>query len=1359
MIRRRPGKFDLLVEQMNEGSASHFKESTPTSQAFPELDGKYQIEERIGGGGMGVVYRAHDARLQRTVALKFLRTDITADPEAKARLLVEAQSAAGLDHPNVCTIYEIGETSQGNLYLVMPYYQGETLQEKLHSGPLSIDETIDYITQIGAGLQQAHAMGIVHRDIKPANLLVTSEGVVKILDFGIAKRPEDQLTRDGSRLGTLAYMSPEQLQSEAVDHRTDVWALGIVLFELLTGSRPFQGEYEYALMYALLHEKPLDMKAFLPDAPAHLETAIHRALEKERPERFQSVSEFIQALSTQDSSPRTTSTPPPASQISSPTVQRKEERIQATVTLSIVGGYYELAEELTSDQLAEKVALLEQKAQQIATDHNGILHRFSAEEIMMLFGVQNSQEDFGQRAARAISQLHAILEELSSQGVDFSLTTGMVTGSIIVRGSQSQIEVTGKPISLARRLATQAEEDSIVLEAETSRLIRSSFDLEDLPPLKAGKGPAISCYSLGTEKAQAAPMRGSIERGLTHFTGRQRELDTILRSFERVKLGEGQFVTLSGEAGLGKSRLSYEFRKSISEQEATLLIGRCQTHGSRTPYLPFIEVLRMALGIDKLLAADIKAETVLESVEELSADLEAMLPAYLYLLGLEHPEYPKINQSEPELLYRALFESIVALFTTLAQEKPLVIILEDWHWSDEGSQRLLNQIIDFLSLHPVLVLVPYRPSYVPNWGHSESHVPIRLRPLVESDTVSMIQAMLDIEVVPEYVSTLLLERTEGNPFFLEELVTSLVEAKLLDVHEGQLTIHGTINQASVPNTVQAVLRSRIERLSIEERSILQAASVVGRTFTRQLLTHIVSNQDNLDNHLDAIRKLGLFQQTRVVPELEYRFKHALVQDVAYDSLLAHQRKQLHGQVATAMETLYPEIAEEQPFRIANHFAESEHWEKAVYFGEKAANFAWTTIQYEKALGLYNLILDWLSHYKDRDLAKHERIRMLFLKDQICEGLYHIDERKATLDALYNEIRDSDNKQHLCNYFLRKAEWLATTQNPKESESLFNKALEIAETLDDVKTSRKAFRSIGWYYWLIGNYQKAEAFNLRALESLDNTLDSEEALGIYASLATLAADQGRYDQAHKYLEPILEDLEETTLTLQVTATYIKGQIQYQMGNIEEATKTLEHCIQIWNKNISLASSDHRPGRFGRRNWTYILLGTIKLKSNRFEEAEALFRTAVEHQQEAAQQVDVEYGDSLMALGNCLINVHKELEGIEYLEKANAIFDTFSAKGRIIDVNISLALAYERLDNYPGAFVMWERVKKYASEVQQEDKVHLAMEGKARVARLQDRPPRNHHRPLPGSPRLCNTNRCPRQTGRSPQYHGHPRLGTR
>ena len=250
----------------------------------------YRILEHIGGGGMGVVYKAEDLRLSRTVALKFLPPELTRDPEAKARFLQEARAASGLDHPNICTIHEVGETDDGQLYLAMPHYEGEILRQKIERGPLTIDEATDIAQQIARGLAKAHRGGIVHRDIKPANVIVTGDGVVKILDFGLAKLiGMAAITRTGSSLGTPAYMSPEQARGEEVDHRTDLWSLGVVLYEMVAGHRPFRGEHEQAVLYSLLNEEPKPLAEVRPDAPPELEHIVDGLLAKNPADRYPTI--------------------------------------------------------------------------------------------------------------------------------------------------------------------------------------------------------------------------------------------------------------------------------------------------------------------------------------------------------------------------------------------------------------------------------------------------------------------------------------------------------------------------------------------------------------------------------------------------------------------------------------------------------------------------------------------------------------------------------------------------------------------------------------------------------------------------------------------------------------------------------------------------------------------------------------------------------------------------------------------------------------------------------------------------------------------------------------------------------------
>ncbi|MFQ5674896.1 MAG: protein kinase, partial [bacterium] len=254
----------------------------------------FKIVDYLGGGGMGVVYKAEDTNLKRTVALKFLPVELTRTSDAKARFRKEAQAASALDHPRIGTIYEINETEDGHMYIAMAYYEGETLKQKMSARPMSVDKAIELVLQIANGLATAHEKGIIHRDIKPANIIITTEGFVKIVDFGLAKLDDStRLTKSGTAMGTPAYMSPEQAKGKQVDHKSDIWALGVIFYELLTGKLPFWGDNDMSMLYNIVNEPPQPVSKLNSKIPAQVEKVIDKVLSKDPQIRYDSVDEFI----------------------------------------------------------------------------------------------------------------------------------------------------------------------------------------------------------------------------------------------------------------------------------------------------------------------------------------------------------------------------------------------------------------------------------------------------------------------------------------------------------------------------------------------------------------------------------------------------------------------------------------------------------------------------------------------------------------------------------------------------------------------------------------------------------------------------------------------------------------------------------------------------------------------------------------------------------------------------------------------------------------------------------------------------------------------------------------------------------
>ena len=340
----------------------------------------YKIIEKLGEGGMGIVFKAEDTKLHRPVALKFLPSSLTSDSEAKERFIKEARAASALDHPNICTIHEINETEDEQMFISMACYEGMTLTDKIAKEQISIDEVIDIATQTVSGLTKAHQRGIIHRDIKPANLVVTEDGHVKILDFGIAKLiGESKSTQENLQIGTIAHVSPEQIKGENFDHRTDIWSLGVVMYEMLTARLPFEGEYDQAIIYSILNEEPTPIKEIRNDVPGELNEIVIKCLRKKDDDRYQSADELLKALincmESQRNSGRT---------VGEPESSERQRKLSAIMFTDMVG-YTALMQ--TDEHKAKKNRDRHRKVmEKLIQDYHGLILQYYGDGTLSVFG-------------------------------------------------------------------------------------------------------------------------------------------------------------------------------------------------------------------------------------------------------------------------------------------------------------------------------------------------------------------------------------------------------------------------------------------------------------------------------------------------------------------------------------------------------------------------------------------------------------------------------------------------------------------------------------------------------------------------------------------------------------------------------------------------------------------------------------------------------------------------------------------------------------------------------------------------------------------------------------------------------------
>jgi tetratricopeptide (TPR) repeat protein len=477
----------------------------------------------------------------------------------------------------------------------------------------------------------------------------------------------------------------------------------------------------------------------------------------------------------------------------------------------------------------------------------------------------------------------------------------------------------GDTTNLASRLQTQAEPGDILVHETTARLVQGDMRLETLAPIEVrGKTEPVSIYKVIGTLPRRSPIARRNERTLSQFVGRERELATLEELFYQVETGSGQIVGIVAEAGGGKSRLLYEFRQRLADKQVTYLEGRCLSYGQTIPYHPIIDILRHNCDIRETDGPESIAEKVGFALQELEMDSEEAAPYLLHLLGIQEGT-ASIAQLTPEAVRTRTFEFLRQMSLKGSQKRPLILEIEDLHWIDHTSQDYLASLVENLPGASMLLLTTYRPGYHPQWLDKSYATQLSLHSLARPDALNVMHSIRRHAELPEHLEQTIIAKAEGNPFFLEELTRAVIE-------------HGDFQvEMVVPDTIQGVLSARIDRLPEEHKRLLQTASVLGREFPLRLLEEIWDGSGSLDALLSDLKRLELIFEQAGAEETQYVFKHALTQDVAYESLLMARRQMLHAVVGQTLEMLYEDRLEDIYDRLSYHYARTDNAAKAVAY--------------------------------------------------------------------------------------------------------------------------------------------------------------------------------------------------------------------------------------------------------------------------------------------------------------------------------------------------------------------------------------------------------------------------------------------
>lgn len=632
--------------------------------------------------------------------------------------------------------------------------------------------------------------------------------------------------------------------------------------------------------------------------------------------------------------------------------------------------------------------------------HGGMVNQVTGQRVTAVFGLPAAHEDDPLRAVRAA---RAVLHP----GTDGERRLGLraaVESGLVVTGAggpdEGRFAVAGAPLDAASALLPRARADGLIVGTTAYRTVGQMLRTR---PVRNGR--ALAGYHVLGEATDVAGPMPATRQGLTPFTGRADALRQLHRALADTLAGAGQLVTVSGEAGRGKSRLVAEFLAGLDTGAVTVREGRCHAYGTATPYHPFLDAIRRALLDEPEAPPETQRERLVERVLSLEPALEAHLPFYLHLLSLPAGEQPLPGHLQGDALRHAFEEALGAGFAALARQRPSVLVLEDWHWADEASEGALRHLAGLVPALPLLLVVLYRPEYVPEWLPPAGQLPLVLEPLVAEEVAAMLAHLWETGTVPDELAGRIARQTAGNPYFVEELGRALDEAGTVQRRaDGSMALpEGEALQ--LPETVEATLRARVDRLAPGPRETLRRAAVLGRHFERRLLAAIHPAPQRLVADLDRLIAAGLVQPTAVLPEPAYRFRHDLAQATVYDSLLLSQRRELHGTVGAAIERLYAGQLEAHYESLAHHFSRSADTDKAIDYLEKAGDKARASFAMTTARTYYGLAIEQLRHRPSHPDADRRFVSVAIKWARLSTGLpsedmlHALEEAQARAEAV------------------------------------------------------------------------------------------------------------------------------------------------------------------------------------------------------------------------------------------------------------------------------------------------------------------------------------------------------------------------
>jgi class 3 adenylate cyclase/tetratricopeptide (TPR) repeat protein len=855
------------------------------------------------------------------------------------------------------------------------------------------------------------------------------------------------------------------------------------------------------------------------------------------------------------------------------------ERKQVTILFADLKDSTELIRDLDPEAAQQLLDPALRHMMDAVHRYEGTINQVLGDGIMALFGAPIAHEDHAIRACYAALAMQAAMQEYTEEvrrahGLEMRIRIGLNSGEVVVRAIGNDLHMdysaVGQTTHLAARMEQLATPGSIRLTAATLRLVEGLVQVNALGqvPVK-GLSEPVEVFELVEASAIRRRLQAAAARGLTRFVGRDREIEALGQALERGAEGHGQVVAMVGEAGVGKSRLVYEFVHSHRTEGWLVLESASVSYGKATPYFPVIDLLKRYAHVEEHDEARTIRAKVMGQVLTLDDTLQETIPALLSLLDALPEDSPFQKLDPPQRRQRTL-DGLKRVLLRESQAQPLVLVFEDLHWIDAETQTLLDNLVESLPTARVLLLVNYRPEYQHGWGSKTYYTQLRLDPLPPVSAEELLQALLSDgpSLVP--LKRLLIERTEGNPFFLEESVRTLVETGVLVGDPGAYRLVKPLDSLQVPTTVQAVLAARIDRLPSEEKRLLQTATVIGTEVPLPLLQAIAEQpEDALHRGLAHLQSAEFLYETRLFPDREYTFKHALTHEVAYGSLLRERRQILHARIVEALEALYTERLAEQAERLAHHALRGEVWDKALAYCRQAGEKALARSAHREAEGYFEQALSSLAHLPERRDTLEQAIDLRLALRAAFRPLGDMRRYLATLREAEALAAVIDDPRRLGRVSVFLTNQLRLMSAHDQAIAAAQRALALATAGGDVAVRAMANQYLGFTYHDRGDYRRAIDCFGQAVAALDELGHRERFGAVFlpavlsrAGLAWCHAELGTFAEGRALGAEGLRIAEAVAHPPSLmVASWGIGLLALRQGNLSRALPLLERAVGI------------------------------------------------------------------------------------------------------------------------------------------------------------------------------------------------------